>query len=661
MKREIRCAGMRFNRRFSKRAGDPYEDLCRPKDGSAFKAAQLAVWPGSCHHAAMVGRARYCAILLLACATAGPMGITHSAVAGPTVPAPTSGPDIQSLIENLSNPDPMERGRATVRLQKLGSAARQELIEAQDSPDPDIRLRAAEILARVPITHEGDSAQVQQLLERFRIASPTERLALMAELSRKPDDFAGIVICRILTDAASENDRWTAVDAIRYRRDLNFQKMLRELDTTGNNIPLLVAVGNAWYGRDTNKTRTLMRRATDLAIEHGKARNEHIQSAFEFLIADAISGGQYDQAAHLLRQQATTWDNGVALGGVEPSPVIQLLGLQATGGPLPGLTGDLALLPAAQWTDSIPLYCAAGFVRRMGHPLPAELLAWATFYLNNQSAPEHLKIGQFLIEHDWDRWARREFVAAAEPMALVSSPPVPPAIAGDDPANFTQIDAFVRLGFLAVDHDDPTTAIDQFEQAIKGFEKQESVGYLVQTNREGGLRPITVETLRIEVDLQRLRLARRKGDKKEIGVLLDSLLQQQIDDMDTVAEVVAVLRNVGRKNEASTLFQQAYSQNNRRLAMDPDFPEYLNNVAWLCAYSGERPAEAVELAEKAIAIDKDNAAFLDTAAEAHMRNGDYDRAVKLEKRAIELRPGNPFMQKQLKKFQNAAKIAGNGR
>ena len=50
----------------------------------------------------------------------------------------------------------------------------------------------------------------------------------------------------------------------------------------------------------------------------------------------------------------------------------------------------------------------------------------------------------------------------------------------------------------------------------------------------------------------------------------------------------------------------------------------------------------------------ENAAYLDTAAEAHFRNGDAKGAVRMETRALELRPNDAFMQEQLARFKRAA-------
>ena len=74
----------------------------------------------------------------------------------------------------------------------------------------------------------------------------------------------------------------------------------------------------------------------------------------------------------------------------------------------------------------------------------------------------------------------------------------------------------------------------------------------------------------------------------------------------------------------------------------------------MSARCGQKLDEAVRLADEAVAASPDNSAYLDTAAEAHFRNGDARGAVRLETRALELRPNDVFMKGQLEKFQRAA-------
>jgi predicted Zn-dependent protease len=79
----------------------------------------------------------------------------------------------------------------------------------------------------------------------------------------------------------------------------------------------------------------------------------------------------------------------------------------------------------------------------------------------------------------------------------------------------------------------------------------------------------------------------------------------------------------------------------------------MNSIAWLCVRCGQHLDEALRLAEGAVALDPDNPALLDTAAEANFRLGKAERAVKLESRAVELRPEDSFLREQLQKFGGA--------
>ena len=98
----------------------------------------------------------------------------------------------------------------------------------------------------------------------------------------------------------------------------------------------------------------------------------------------------------------------------------------------------------------------------------------------------------------------------------------------------------------------------------------------------------------------------------------------------------------------------------------------LNDLAWLYLTSDD-PAvrdskRGLELALRALAISR-APAILDTAAEARFQAGQADEAVKLEQEALETLPRFAgfedkrfwtLLQRQLEKFQNAAKSAHSG-
>jgi tetratricopeptide (TPR) repeat protein len=65
--------------------------------------------------------------------------------------------------------------------------------------------------------------------------------------------------------------------------------------------------------------------------------------------------------------------------------------------------------------------------------------------------------------------------------------------------------------------------------------------------------------------------------------------------------------------------------------------------------------EALDLATKAITLDPENAAYLDTAAEANFRAGNVDEAIRLETKGLEFRPNDKFMREQLERFKAGKK------
>src|SRR5207248_9971351 len=113
------------------------------------------------------------------------------------------------------------------------------------------------------------------------------------------------------------------------------------------------------------------------------------------------------------------------------------------------------------------------------------------------------------------------------------------------------------------------------------------------------------------------------------------------------------LKSLGAADEAKAYFETAYRAQKAPLCLRLTAAEALNNLAWLCARCGERADEAVALAGRAMALEPENYAYIDTAASAQFAAGNAPEAARLERRALIMRPCDPFMLRQLETFERA--------
>jgi tetratricopeptide (TPR) repeat protein len=122
-------------------------------------------------------------------------------------------------------------------------------------------------------------------------------------------------------------------------------------------------------------------------------------------------------------------------------------------------------------------------------------------------------------------------------------------------------------------------------------------------------------------------------------------------DVRLIVEFAPKLDKAGQGDAADLLLAQAFNVHHQVCDDFPKSATYLNNTAWLCARSQRRLDDALDLAQKALALAPSEAAYYDTLAEVHFQRGDRDAAVAAAKKALELAPGNVLFVKRLKHFE----------
>jgi tetratricopeptide (TPR) repeat protein len=122
-------------------------------------------------------------------------------------------------------------------------------------------------------------------------------------------------------------------------------------------------------------------------------------------------------------------------------------------------------------------------------------------------------------------------------------------------------------------------------------------------------------------------------------------------DVRLVVELVPKLNRAGMSAVADSLFERAYADHQRVIEEFPQSAVHFNNAAWICARAQRKLEEALALAETAVKLAPDEAAYRDTLAEVHFQRGDRDAAVAAAQKCIELAPDNKLFATRLKHFQ----------
>ena len=107
------------------------------------------------------------------------------------------------------------------------------------------------------------------------------------------------------------------------------------------------------------------------------------------------------------------------------------------------------------------------------------------------------------------------------------------------------------------------------------------------------------------------------------------------------------------------LYAEAIKAYQRVLRLAPDMAEAHNNLAWLYATCDDQnyrdPKAALDHAQLAVNLTEwKEGEFIDTLAEAHYVNGDYQQAVEIQKKALALEPDNKELQEHMERYRKAA-------
>jgi Zn-dependent protease with chaperone function len=146
------------------------------------------------------------------------------------------------------------------------------------------------------------------------------------------------------------------------------------------------------------------------------------------------------------------------------------------------------------------------------------------------------------------------------------------------------------------------------------------------------------------------------------AAVIEKAIQREIERAPDNAHLYSLLGDINYRRKDYAAVKDAYE---RSLALKPENPPVMNNLAWLLATSEDPelrdPPRALELARRAAELQP-AAYILDTLAESYFANGRFAEAVEASRRALaEAQGDRSLYESQLSKFEQARDAAESSR
>ena len=130
-------------------------------------------------------------------------------------------------------------------------------------------------------------------------------------------------------------------------------------------------------------------------------------------------------------------------------------------------------------------------------------------------------------------------------------------------------------------------------------------------------------------------------------------MQMTPADADAVIDIVNALDKANHHDEANAFYKEQADFYRKLVEKYPNSGSLHNQLAWAQVMSHRDLDQALKNAKRAVELEPDNTASIDTLAECYFANGSAKDAAAQMKKCVELEPSVPRHRKQLARFENA--------
>lgn len=573
--------------------------------------------------------------------------------------------DIMALIEKLGSDSYATRLRAKERLQRMGLEAFDALHLAQLHNDNEIAMAAAHLVSSLQVSwsKESDPPEVRDALNEYGAQTEDERRSRIEILAELPDRNGLAALARLVRfETSLRLSRRAALVLMQQSMDADEDARIRHAEQIEEVLGGNDRQASQWlriYAKDLSGGRYSADRWRELidrqrreidANSSAEASGQSVLELVRVCAIRAVQSGQRDEAltlakTHLDLISPTTRDLVDACSWAIDNELHPFVLVLRAGHRRMFDNQPMLLYGAAEATkvggDMDEADRLAELASRID-PLPRDEKGRDELSPKQleETAHAHRMIGQELEERGLFHWAEREFRQIIDALDIDSQP-----------ASIARVHLSRMLGELERYEDAVavlTPLTERIEKDEKFKQRLNSVIFrynAIKSDEDFYAGMAKVRNGEIEAAKPLLQRAFVKNPTN-IDVLI-AMHRLKSDDEWTDYVGGMLKKTIQRADlEVRSAEMQA-----RLRAGDEQLGQELNQYAWLVSNTEGDFQKALKFSLRSLEIDPDSAK-MDTCARCYFAVGDYENAVRMQRRALRLMPHSPPMVRQLAEFES---------
>ncbi|MFZ5831603.1 MAG: tetratricopeptide repeat protein [Planctomycetota bacterium] len=547
--------------------------------------------------------------------------------------------EINTWVEQLGDPEFFVRERAQAALQKLGFEAFDALSAAAHHEDLEIAKRASYLLRLIDVdlSQKDDPAEVKRLLLDYDAQGIPSKLARMRALKDLANEEGVPALCRLVRYEESavlskqaalylmngEPAEGPPAPAMAAKLRVSVPKSKRSA------VAWLVT----WLRTSDDAKAMAAEWQTHAETEQALLRSAPVETSpqivaalLRFRIGWLKRAGENDAALAAMRQL-------IDLEGGDPATLIELLDWYVEQRAWQ-VIDELAVRFHPQFHGSpVLLYTLAQSQRERGQKDDAEKTAREAFEMserrNSEALVSRIQVADALRTRGLIDWAEREYRQVIDSGRGRNTP---------------RIVGMLHLAEMLHDQNRHREAAEMLEELTKKPAPREQDPFGSDE----------AEAFRSRMHYFRALAAAAEGNAEGEREELLKAIGTESMDIDAMIAVNAIELTPEQRRVLNDRIAASAASAEQMIQADPKEATFYNQYAWLIGNTSEEKGQlqrALSYSKKSLELSPDTGGYYDTLAHVYFRMGDFENAVRFQRRAVELEPHSGLIRRKLEVFE----------